>query len=60
MQMFVEALVLGGVAAVVGLVAADVALRNWGMEFLEVNIGRLPFWFDLRASRGNWSSRQSS
>ena len=52
MQMFVEALVLGGVAAVVGLVAADVALRNWGMEFLEVNIGRLPFWFDLRVSPG--------
>jgi predicted permease len=52
MQMFVEALVLGGVTAVVGLVAADVALRNWGMEFLEVNIGRLPFWFDLRVSPG--------
>jgi predicted permease len=52
MQMFVEALVLGFVAAVAGLVAADVALRNWGLEFLEVNIGRLPFWFDLRVSPG--------
>ena len=50
MQMFAEALVLGGVAAVAGLVAADVALRNWGVEFLEVNLGRLPFWFDLSLS----------
>ena len=33
----IEALVLGAVAAVVGLVAADFALRNWGLEFLEVN-----------------------
>jgi putative ABC transport system permease protein len=49
-QMFVEALVLGGVAAVVGLVAADFALRSWGLEFLEVNLGRLPFWYDLRLS----------
>ena len=49
-QMFAEALVLGGVAAVVGLVAADFALRSWGVEFLEVNLGRLPFWYDLRLS----------
>ena len=49
-QLFAEALVLGGVAAVVGLVAADFALRSWGLEFLEVNLGRLPFWFDLRLS----------
>jgi putative ABC transport system permease protein len=49
-QMFAEALVLGGVAAVVGLVAADVALCNWGLEFLEVNLGRLPFWYDLSLS----------
>jgi putative ABC transport system permease protein len=49
-QMFAEALVLGGVAAVVGLVAADFALRSWGLEFLEVNLGRLPFWYDLRLS----------
>ena len=51
-QMFAEALVLGVVAAAVGLVAADVALRAWGLEFLEVNLGRLPFWFDLRVSPG--------
>jgi predicted permease len=49
-QMFAEALVLGGMAGVAGLVAADVVLRNWGVEFLEVNLGRLPFWFDLRLS----------
>ena len=49
-QMFAEALALGGVAAAVGLVAADFALRNWGLEFLEVNLGRLPFWYDLRVS----------
>ena len=49
-QLFAEALVLGGVAAVVGLVAAHFALGAWGVEFLEVNLGRLPFWFDLRLS----------
>jgi predicted permease len=51
-QMFAEALVLGGVAAAVGLIAADVALRAWGLDFLEINMGRLPFWFDLRVSPG--------
>jgi predicted permease len=51
-QMFAEALVLGVVAAAVGLVAADVALRAWGLEFLEINMGRLPFWYDLRVSPG--------
>ncbi len=49
-QMFAEALVLGSVAAVVGVAAADVALRTWGVVFLETNLGRLPFWFDLRLS----------
>ena len=49
-QMFAEALVLGGVAAMVGVAAADVALRNWGTVFLETNLGRLPFWFDLSLS----------
>jgi hypothetical protein len=47
-QMSAEALVLGGVAAVVGLVSASFVLRSWGVEFLEVNLGRLPFWYDLR------------
>jgi len=49
-QMFAEALVLGGAAAIVGVTAADVALRTWGMVFLETNLGRLPFWFDLSLS----------
>jgi putative ABC transport system permease protein len=49
-QMFAEALVLGGVAAIVGVTVADVALRTWGMAFLETNYGRLPFWFDLSLS----------
>jgi putative ABC transport system permease protein len=49
-QMFAEALVLGVAAAAVGLVSADVALRAWGLEFLEINMGRLPFWYDLRVS----------
>jgi predicted permease len=49
-QMFAEALVLGSVAAIVGLTAADFALRTWGTVFLETNLGRLPFWFDLSLS----------
>ena len=49
-QLFAEALVLGGVAAVVGLVVARLALRTWGVEFLEANLGRLPFWIDPRLS----------
>jgi putative ABC transport system permease protein len=49
-QMFVEVLVLGGLAAIVGLIAAHVVLSSWGVEFLETNLGRLPFWYDLRLS----------
>ncbi len=49
-QMFAEALVLGGVAAIVGITAADLVLRTWAMVFLETNMGRLPFWFDLSLS----------
>jgi predicted permease len=49
-QMFAEALVLGSVAAIVGVAAAGVALRTWGLTFLETNMGRLPFWFDLSLS----------
>jgi predicted permease len=49
-QLFVEALVLGGVAAVVGLAAAQFALRRWGVEFLERNMGPLPFWYDVNLS----------
>jgi hypothetical protein len=49
-QMFAEALVLGGAAAILGVAAADAALRTWGKVFLETNLGRLPFWFDLSLS----------
>jgi putative ABC transport system permease protein len=49
-QMFAEALVLGGVSAMVGLLAAHSALQMWGIEFLESTMGRLPFWFDVGLS----------
>ncbi len=49
-QLFAEALVLGGVAAVVGLVAAQITLDRWGLAFLEANLGRMPFWFDPHVS----------
>jgi putative ABC transport system permease protein len=47
-QIFTEALVLGGLAALVGLIFADIALRHWGTAFLEANLGRLPFWLAIR------------
>jgi hypothetical protein len=34
----------------VGVIAADMALRTWGLAFLQTNLGRLPFWFDLSLS----------
>jgi len=46
-QLFAEALVLGGVAAVVGLAGAGFGLR-WVMGVIEAEFlegGRLPFWF---------------
>lgn len=46
LQLFAEALVLGAVAAVVGLSAAHLALSQWGRPFLEANIGQVPFWYD--------------
>jgi predicted permease len=52
MQLFAEALVLGGVAAVVGLAAAGFGLR-WVMGVIEAEFlegGRLPFWFQDRLS----------
>lgn len=49
-QMFAEALVLGAVATIAGVAAASVTLRAWGTAFLEANMGRLPFWFDLSLS----------
>jgi predicted permease len=49
-QLFAEALVLGGLAAIAGLAVADLFLRNWAMTFLEANYGNLPFWWDLSLS----------
>ncbi len=52
MQLFAEALVLGGLAAVVGLAAAGFGLR-WVMGVVEaefLNGARLPFWFQDRLS----------
>ena len=50
MQLFAEALVLAGVAAVVGLAMAQLALTRWGGPYLKVNYGRLPFWYDFNLS----------
>ena len=47
MQLFAEALVLGTVAAAIGLAAAGVGLR-WVHDVVEAELlegGRLPFWF---------------
>ena len=49
-QLFAEALVLGGLAAVIGMAVAVLFLRNWAMPFLEINYGNLPFWWDLSLS----------
>ena len=49
-QLFAEALVLSGVAAVAGLAVAGYALESWGGPFLERNYGRLPFWIDPKLS----------
>jgi predicted permease len=52
MQLFAEALVLGGVATVVGLAAAGAGLR-WVMRVVEaefLNGKPLPFWFQDRLS----------
>jgi len=46
MQLFAEALVLGAVAAAVGLGAAAITLRVWARYYLEINYGTLPFWLD--------------
>ncbi len=49
MQMFTEALVLSGVAAVVGLLAAKWGMR-WGLDLMRAELtdasGNFPFWVD--------------
>jgi hypothetical protein len=49
-QLFAEALVLAGVAAVVGLAAAQLALTRLGRPYLEMNYEQLPFWYDFDLS----------
>ena len=49
-QLFAEALVLAGLAAVVGLALAQLALKRLGEPYLELNYGRLPFWYDFDLS----------
>src|SRR4030095_15894285 len=50
-QLFAEALVLAGVATVVGLAAAQLTLRVWGKPYLEMGWGtQLPFWVDFNLS----------
>ncbi|HET7613778.1 MAG TPA: ABC transporter permease [Gemmatimonadaceae bacterium] len=49
-QLFAEALVLVGVAAVVGLASAQFALTRLGRPYIEMNYGRLPFWVDFNLS----------
>jgi len=53
MQMFAEALVLGGIAAVVGLTAAGWGVR-WGLDLMRGAItdgtGNYPFWVDGKLS----------
>jgi predicted permease len=49
-QLFAEALVLAGFAAVGGLVTAQLALSRLGRPYLEMNYGRLPFWYDFNLS----------
>lgn len=49
-QLFAEALVLAGVSAVVGLATAQLALTRLGRPYLEMNLGRLPFWYDFNLS----------
>jgi putative ABC transport system permease protein len=51
-QLFAEALVLAGVAVVVGLAAAQLALTRWARTYLEIglDVNRLPFWYDFNLS----------
>jgi predicted permease len=50
-QLFAEALVLAGVATVVGLAAAQLTLTIWGKPYLEMAWGaQLPFWIEFQLS----------
>lgn len=49
-QMFAEALVLAGIATVVGLGAAQLALSRLGKPYIEANYDLLPFWYNFNLS----------
>ena len=49
-QLFAEALVLGAVAAGLGLAAVAITLRLWGREFFAMQGGLVPFWIDPKLS----------
>jgi predicted permease len=49
-QLFAEALVLAGVASVVGLALAQLALSRLGRPYIEANYDLLPFWYDFNLS----------
>jgi putative ABC transport system permease protein len=50
MQLFAEALVLAGVATIVGLGAAQLALSRLGRPYIEANYDLLPFWYNFNLS----------
>jgi predicted permease len=45
-QLFAEALVLGGIAAIIGLAAASFGLEGWLGAIEGITERQLPFWFD--------------
>src|SRR5688572_12160468 len=49
-QLFAEALVLAGVATIVGLGAAQLALSRLGRRYIEANYDLLPFWYNFNLS----------
>jgi putative ABC transport system permease protein len=49
-QLVAEALVLGGLAAIIGLGAAGIALNRWAPHFLAINMETVPFWYEPHLS----------